>query len=245
MLNELKNLDWIDLYIDDREEDKLALQYLQQERLNPEIIKSNTKEIVQKLKYTTPWYSNSKEEPLLPSIITSSRHLVTTISFISFSGVKSFLRYKILGEQTNNERPFWEELNTFYPHQDYDPEHGFGGKQKLVTCFNQDKERIFEGKIDEAPHPIKALLEEHDFKEWYDVSSWYVGRLEELVKRQDMHKRIIDKETRTMLFPDDVEILKNGKKVIITDSRSIYHVTYQACFNDNGTVYGLYAHMFD
>ena len=184
---------------------------------------------------------------MLPTIIAHSWKYVSPFSFISFSGVKTFLRDQALSKlsERNNEPVFWRDVKTFYPNQEYDPKFGFREKQNLVTCFNRKEERIFEGKITEAPYQLKDVLDRHDYKAWYEVSCREIGEIEKLKKKQDKNGMITDKLTLTTLFPDEIEKLERGERIITVDSRSIYHVTYEAYFRSNGTLYGLYAHMQD
>jgi len=193
----------------------------------------------------TPLFSNSFREPIIPSLIVRNPIYLGLFSYLSFSGVKSFLRDKVRGKLNGEGKFYWTDVKTFYPHQEYNKEKGFGKKRKLVTCFDKEQKRIFEGPLDESPHKLKELLDSHDYKDWYKVSSWQIGDLEELARRQDGRGIVLDEETRTVLFPDEIDMLREGKRVVTQDSRSIYHVTFESYFVDNGQIFGLYAHMFD
>ena len=250
MDNELSNAE-ITLFLNGNKESELAQEYLSDNGINFYIRFCST-DSLSEFSYADPLFSNSFKEPMIPSLIMRHPSYMGNFSYLSFSGVKSLIRDKLRNELNGESQFFskyvnfyWRDIKTFYPHQDYDKEKGFSKKRELITCFDRDQKKIFEGPIKESPYQLKELLETHDFKDWHYVSSWEIGELEELTNKKNRKGVVIDRETRTVLFPDEVETLGEGRRIVTKDSRSIYHVTFEAYFNDNGNIFGLYAFMFD
>jgi hypothetical protein len=159
----------------------------------------------------------------------------------SFADIKNLLRavvFEKLDVEYEQDAP---KNLAFYNHWDYSA----AKVTKIITCFDEQGHKIHEGDIDKAPHPLKTVLDRHDFKSWHEVASWEIGSWQKLEERIDDKGRIVDIEKRLIFFPDDIDALKSGNAAVATDSRSIYHVTYQAYFTDRNKLYRLYANMFD
>ncbi len=232
------------LFVDNSENSKRAIIYFQQQKIPITVVESNEEKVLRDLKHTSPWFANSFNEPLLPTLIFESPQYGPAISYPSFSGVKAYLRGKMY-ENLPQGKMYWKEVKTFFPEREYDSQKGFGKKKNLVACFNEEKEVIFEGGLEKAPFSFQQFLEEHDFKEWYKVSCWKIGNLVELSNKKNAHGVLVDPETSTIIFPDEEENLKEGRKIIVQDSRSIYHVTYEAYFNHQNIIFGIFADMVD
>ena len=230
---------WIQLCVDDSKDSLLALRYFKDNGLDVEIKHPTESEIIKALNdsfCTHAAYANSKREPLIPSLfVGGGLSQVTSRAYLSFSGVKCFLRGFRLGSARRATEPYWQKIKTFYSRQN----------ERVVTCFGIDGRNVFEGDISKAPHNLQRPLEEHDFKDWYEVSGWEIGGLERLCKRQDKQGIVTDRRKHAVLFADDIEKLKNNEIIPFTDHRSMYQVVYGAYYNDGGMVCGLYAHMFD
>ena len=79
-----------------------------------------------------------------------------------------------------------------------------------------------------------------------------MGEIDELFDSQNKRGTnkgdvIIKPKTRTVLFWNELANLSDGRKeeIILEDSSSMMHRTYEAYFNDNGTIFGIYANMID
>lgn len=236
-----------DLYliVDDSEESQAALDFVYHNGLNPHVFLGGFKGFGRVVpKVNANLFANSFEEPEVPFLVAYQSGRVSTWGYPSFSGIKVYAREKIEAELFGDKfgmKPerFWKNVRTFYSSSEGNV------RQNLVTCFDQKGERIFEGLIDRAPHKLEAPLSRHGYDTWHEVSSWEIGGLDELQRMQAENGVIIKPETRTVLFPEDLLNLRNGRIVITEDSRSPYNVTYGAFFNDEGTITGLYANMFD
>ncbi len=233
------------LYVDRSPESRLAQRYLEENGVNPQVQVCRDVFPAFIFHATSPVFQNSFKEPLIPSLIDRDRSKSPLMfSYVSFSGVKSFLRGKIRAPGGKGKF-YWRDIKTFYPRRDLGENGKSGKKEKLVTCFDRDQQRIFEGPIDCAPFTFAGILDSHDFKDWYEVSCWSVGNLEEIAKKQSRTGPIFDDKTKTVLFPDEIEMLRHGKNIVTVDSRSNYHVTFEAYFSDNGQLFGVYADMVD
>lgn len=248
------------LVVGDNDESQLALDFVHRHGLNPSIVLGKGRafprgyDISEVSFFNGNLYANSFGERSPPLLVVQrlGEHS-ETLGYHSFSGVRTYLRRKILDELRESEELsvrdffYWRNVDTFYPSSRFDEKtHKHTNEElKLVTCFDKQRGRIFEGSINRAPHKLEESLSRHDYTHWHDVSSWEIGGLDELQELRDERGVIIKLQTRTVLFPDDVEILRNKKLVITGDSRSTMHVTYEAYFNNKGTIFGIYAHMFD
>ncbi len=177
-------------------------------------------------------FANSLRNSFAPTLLSFPDNLI----YLSLFGVESFLRDDM---NINNVRRLrkacWESNNLYYDEKE----------KKLVRCFDKYGEKIFEGSIEKAPWNFVEVLNSHNFKDWHDVSSWQIGKLSDLEKKKDGRGIIHDNDAGIALFPYDLELLKNNKIIPITDSRCYMQVLFEAYFNDNGNIYGVYANMTD
>lgn len=81
--------------------------------------------------------------------------------------------------------------------------------------------------------------------DWDAISGWKVGPLEELAKIPVEKGAIVDKKTRTILFSNDIQNLRDGKDVITEDWWFMAEAGYEAYFNKGGVVFGVHARIFD
>jgi len=239
------------LLSDNSKESHLAEVYLSNFDINFSINHGKSNDLWNKLNDSnaSPHFVNSFKNPNLPSLTTFFPGYICHFAYISLLGIEDFLRGIILQdlyEENKIEEKYWywRDVNTFYPEQDYNGKV-FGERKKLVTCFDRNKERIFEGPILNSPFKFDDQLDKHDFKDWHDVSCWSIGKLGDLTKKVNENGVVIDENTATVLFPHDIELLKNNKLVPITDSRCYMQVLFEAYFNNNDNVYGIYTNMID
>ena len=245
--------DILGLVVDNSDESQLALDFVYGNGLNPQIFLGKGR-LFMGCEFINGYvFDNSFKESSPPFLVVQKfREHLGTWGYSSLSGVRAYLRNRILdelkeGDQSTHEFFYWRDIDTYYPSSKWDKEKGQHTNEilKLVTCFNQRGERIFKGSIDRAPHKLEEPLNKHGYKDWQDVSSWEIGGLDELQKMQDEKGIIIKPETRTVLFWEELQILREGREIIVRDSRSMMHVTYEAYFNDEGIVRGLHASMVD
>ncbi len=215
--------DFFTLIEDDSQESKLAREYLDNENVKYLLY------VPQRVLKSPPLigFLNSFQENPLPQLL--YLNFPQTL-FISFSGIKSFLRRRICDNEGIKEDAYWwKNVTTDYPN---------------VTCFDKQGNKMFEGLQEQSPYAFQEHLQAYRFESnWPKVSCWKIGYLEEVIKKQE--RRIVEPKTQTVLFPDDIEILKSKKRVIVTDIRSIYDTTYVAYFCKEDIIFGLYAYTFD
>ena len=224
------------LIADSKPESKLARKHLQDFNLPFREKRANSC-IKDQLYYSSPVFSNTFEESDVPFLLVYHYLYHGPFSYISLEGVRSLLRDKKRVELNGGTNHFyWEDIKTFY--------YMGREREKLVTCFDEDKQVIFTGDIERSPYPLSEVLDSHDFNQWYDVGCWFIGDFRELLKKQS-DGLIIDEETKTVLFPEEVMKLKKRKKIVTQDSRSAYNVTFESYFLDKGKLYGVYANMVD
>lgn len=238
----------LSLILDNSKESDLAVKYLNEEEIDFNVQTKVSKDgLFDFLSRSTIAFANSMSQNEFPTLTVNAPDLITGVkSYISLGGVKNYLREKIFEDlKIKKFNDCWREIKTFYCEQDYDPKNKSGKRKELVTCFNRLGEKIYEGFMKKAPHQLRSPLDKHDFHDWDEVGSQEIDSLDKLFKKRDKKGKIIDLETKTILFPDEVDILKKDGLVIMRDDRSEYHVTYEACFNDKGFIYKVYAQMFD
>ncbi len=189
------------LVADSKPESKLARKHLHDFNVPFQEKKASPSSIKDQLYYSSPAFSNSFEDSEVPFLLVYHYH--GPFSYISLEGIRSFLRDKKRVELNGGTNHFyWEDIKTFYY---MGHEH-----EKLVTCFNEDKQIIFTGDIEKSPYLLAKVLDSHDFKHWYDVGCWFIGDFKELLKKQS-DGLIIDEQTKTVLFPQEVTKLKRRK----------------------------------
>lgn len=228
------------LVTDCSEESRLAIKYFAQQGMLPKIHRWSNEELTEGFSHVTRLVnahlfanSNFLNETDMPFLVVDEG--INRWGYRSFSGVKSFLRKKMSGldnaKFNGYHSPFWRVpcQDAFYP---------------KVTCFDEKQENVFRGDIKEAPYDFSAL-NFHDFKSWHEVSCWKIGNLEELIKKQDNKGIIKDLKTQTIIFPDEIQPLRDGKIIPFTDSRCMYQITFEAYFRDQENVFGIYADMAD
>jgi len=180
--------------------------------------------------------------PRYPFIV--SEDILGECSYYSFLGVKSYIRKKmsedLFGDQQSLEpRRFWKNIKTSFQ------------KNKEITYFDEKGNNLFEGPMDKIHVDLKSILNEHPHEDWHYVSCWTVGRLGGLSQKQTERGFILDEDTRTILFPDDIDTLKKGKNIVTVDNKSGNNLTYEAYFTDvtgwevEEEVFGIYAHFQD
>jgi len=220
------------LYVDESKESKLALKYLKEEGLDFQI-RSHFGEHEKQLVLD-----------VLDTVATLPILYDETVGFSrSITGIKNLVRAMVLAKLgIEYEHSIPKDL-AFYTDWDYSIKPV--KVTKVVTCFNKQGEKIYVGDIDKAPHHVKEPLNTHDYKSWHEVASWEIGDWNKISQKKDEKERIVDLEKKLILFPDDIEKLELGNVAVITDSRSIYDVTYEAYFKEANKLYKLYANMFD
>lgn len=245
---------YVDDYVDESKESRMAVKYLKDAGLQVKCrmpLPTQREDLWQTLESFLETnlvsFANSRKEPLYPCLWVPSTWIgpmiVDGIVYLSFSGVKSFLREFILDKKVGKREHHLmgtlisdqQKIKTFYPRENLN----------LVSCFDKQGRIIFEGEIGKAPHKLLAPLSEHNYPYWHDVGSWEIGSLDELCRKRDNSGVIVDRKTATVLFDDDVERLKNGETIPFLDSRCYMEVIYASYYNDNGIVYRLYANMLD
>ncbi|MBS3071186.1 hypothetical protein J4407_02720 [Candidatus Pacearchaeota archaeon] len=251
--------DGLVLLVNNCDESQEALDFLYRHELNVKIVlgEERAKDWHHFYSEDDDFYRNSFNEPSPPSLIVTSFNESSNSSgrYTSLSGIRAYLRYKLLNELMEKEGFeksdwkdffYWTNVETFYPSQEYE-ENRFGKKQNLVTCFNQKRGKIFEGPIDRAPFKMESQMNQHRYNDWHKVSSWEIGKLKELSGLKNEKGIIIKPETRTVLFEEELADLQSGRKdkIIVADNASIMHVNYEVYFNDEGVLRGIYANMFD
>ena len=231
----------IQLFANRNAESEMARHYLSQHGIGFMERFADDKEIISETGYRGPFssdsdisFANSLQRPLVPSLFFTSgigKHAYRSIDGIR-ALVRGYLHRDFMGKREN----YWGEMGregrritTFYP---------------KITCFDNKKKKIFEGDINQSPYQFKEHLKRHKYDSWHEVSCWRVGSLEDLSKKKE-NGMIADLETRTLLFPEEIEMLGKGEDVVIEDDFSLYHVTFSLYFNEKGIVHGIYAYMFD
>lgn len=214
------------LYANKDIDSRIAAKYLEQEGFKFEIIELNRENVdigyIAKL-------------PILINLWTTDESVKEYHNncWTSLTGVKNFITGELL--KKSGVKSHWDykfEIKSFY------------GTEKNVTCFNPKREKIYVGPLEKAPHPIEKPLDDYSYKSWHDVGSWEIGNWRKLLETMDDNK-IINLETRTVLFLDDIEKLKNREKIVTQEIRHFMEVTYETYFRDEDKLYRLYANMFD
>ena len=220
------------LYADLKRESKLAIKYLKDESL--QFLRVDRNFVDEGLDYV-------KSPP--PFLLVQSQEIFPQ-RYSSLMRIKEFLKLKRLeafGLNREKQFDYWhQKVNGFSCFYNFNNDG-----TKIVKCFDERNKEIFIGDLTKSPFPLKSLLDEHRYKNWDQVSGWKIGSYDNLMENIDDKGKVINADTRTVLFPDDMENLRLGKKVITHDSGCAYQVIYEAYFNDNGDIYGIYANMID
>jgi hypothetical protein len=190
-----------------------------------------------------PCYSvfrNASLEPETPRILLRSG-IIGCYIYESYYGARRFIRQEYARKILEKPDDYFTKISTFYPSTEYNPHHDMP-PLNLVTCFGENKEIIYEGKIDNAPHGLKTPLDHYYYKDWHEVSSRYIGKPEEL---QSIFGIFLSPHSRDIILKEDLDDLKEGKTIVTADYGDIYEVHYSALYLHEGIIYGLYAYMFD
>ena len=221
------------LYADRKRESNLVVKYLEDEDLK--FLRVDRDFVDEGLDYI---------KSLPPCLKVYFLDEVHSRKYISLMEIKEFLKMKRLeafGLNREKQFDYWhQEVNGFRCFYNFNR-----GGTKIVKCFDERNKEIFIGDINKSPFPLKSLLDEYRYKDWDQVSGWKIGSYDSLMENIDDKGRVINVATRTVLFPDDMENLRLGKKVITHDSGCAYQVIYEAYFKDNGDIYRLFAEVMD
>jgi len=231
-LKDLMNRHFL-LYVDNSPESHLAAKYLEQEGIN----------------FQNSYFSGESDRNYILAQLAGKTKLPilvdTAVGFPrSMTGIKNLLRWVIL-KRAGAEEPYHSVPKDLAFYVSWDFGSSPTKKSNVVTCFNEENDKVYVGDINKAPHPVKAVLDTHDFKSWHEVASWEVGNLAEISKTKDKKGRTVSLEKKLVLFPDDIENLKSGDVAVTQDSRCMYQVLYEAFFQDSDRLYRVYANMFD
>ena len=233
------------LFADKSNDSKLAAEYLEKsgfefERIDPKLLRTEDYRVNGNV---FGHFLKKSKRSRIPYLSGRIPGVIGYFGYPSLSGVKAYIRDRI-GEDLFGDKfglkpgRFWKNVKRISYSSDGN-----------VSCFDENGEKIFEGPLEESPIKIQPHLSKHPYKSWNEVSAWKVGKLEELAEKQNEQGIIIDEPTRTILFPDDIEILK-GRGIIVTkDSGTIMSADFEAYFargsGKRREVFGVYASMFD
>lgn len=231
-------METISLFINNSKESKLAEKLLKEHGIDFIRKDGGKRGVIDSIGYkglfkkpdSYPVFANSLKEPLVPSLFYEK--LGDKQAYISFSGVKAYLRHQFAKDFPNLGLP-WSDIETFY------------ARAKNVTCFNEDGEKIFEGSIDKAPHNFKKILDRHNFSDWYKVGSRDLGNLKEICTKINNKGVILDPKKNLVLFSEDIDTLKKEEPIVLDDTRSIYHVSFGALYTNKENLFRLTAYMLD
>ncbi len=217
------------LYANNGIDSRIAAKYLEQDKFKFEVINVGRARI--------PVHDTMTSLPVLVD-------LKTGYAYSSLPGVKKFIRHEILGRRGINihEYACTDKLKFFV---DWDYSAKPAKITHIVTCFDSRGRKVYTGDIEKAPHPIKKHIDDYDYQDWHEVGSWEIGKWQKLLSSRSRNERVVNLETRTVLFPDDIELLKQEKVVVINEVRHFMQVTYEAYFRDKEKLYRLYADMLD
>jgi len=182
----------------------------------------------------TPFFANSLRRPFVPSLFYWGEfsYSLGLEAYFSLDGVNSFLRKLLLKDPS--KRYFLEDIKTFYD-----------SKTSTATCFNAKDKIIFKGPSDSAPYNIKKILNKHSYKMWGEVECWEIGNLKEISSKVNEDEIVLGKQNGVILFPEELESLKKGEIIPLSDSRSLYHVEFEALHLEGDSLFRITASMFN
>ncbi|HLC78656.1 MAG TPA: hypothetical protein VJH92_06030 [Candidatus Nanoarchaeia archaeon] len=228
----------VSLFSLDDEWSKHAFQLLDVNLLTPEVINVDEKDKGQALeslgRLGSPAFANSFKEPDFPAVLVESGvRGEPRLTYISLSGIQSYIRQEILKEIGN--RHITRKDLPYFP------------EKRNVVCYGEGGKEHFRGPISKAPYNLEKCLSKHDFSSWHEVTGSNIGWLGDMEEEisQSNGKPFLDLLDGVVLFKDDIKRLKAGEQVVTLDSRSIYHVNYEALFLNEGDLIKLHASMMD
>ncbi|MFH1915809.1 MAG: hypothetical protein ABIJ21_00960 [Nanoarchaeota archaeon] len=186
-------------------------------------------------------FRNAAREPELPRLFVRY-HLnpCACDAYISLTGVLSFIRQAYMSKLFGKPDRYYEQA-PFYRSCEYHP-HKNMPLLNLVACYGENKKKSYEGPLANAPHALAGPLDQYYFKDWHAVTSRLIGKPEEL---QEAKGVFVSSHSGDILLKEDLEELSQGKTITTIDYGDIYQVDYAVFYMHDGTIYGLYVHMFD
>lgn len=228
------------LFGDDGKDSKLAAQYLRESGTEFQIKSLLQRNHMIADEYrTNPGFGHFFKYSDVPILWARHNNSVTPWSYPSLTGVKNYLR-GIKGEELFGDefgmvpKRFWNNLDYWR-----------GGSN--VVYFGEDEMLEYRGNLENSFTIIKNAIQRHPQRssDWHLINGWKVGELEKLAKIPLDKGMIVDKKTKTILFPDDIEILRKGKDVVTEDWAFMAEAGYEAYFSERGNVFGIYARVLD
>lgn len=137
----------------------------------------------------------------------------------------------------------WELSKNFEPPQNNfkNLKHCAYSLEKKIAFFDADSFKFYE--IENLPSQIKSQikteLDLHWYKRWQDVSVYNLSAFTDFLKLKNKDGSIIEQNTRTILFADDVERLKSEKKTVTHAESSHMNVDYTCYFVANAQLFKL------
>jgi hypothetical protein len=186
----------ITLYADNTREGNLAKKY--SESLNPTIISNYDNDLEKLDEFAVSFFINRDNSPF-PLLVLNSSEYENSVYYSSFLGVKSFLRKRFKNKNTKKD---------------------FNNIEGKIVCYEKNKVVWGGDKESKSPYDFKELLESHPLKEWNKIKIGKICKLEDLIIQKNPFLSFED----LIIFPDEIDLLKNNQKIITHDIASGYHV---------------------